>query len=81
LYRFKLNQNRTGLVLNGSLADKLAGNPEEAEEFLIANGFGSITEIKLSPDGYVYFASIKEYYPTVNGDGTIYKIIPSKMKE
>jgi aldose sugar dehydrogenase len=81
LYRFKLNQNRTGLVLNGSLADKLAGNSEETEEFLIAKGFGSITDIKLSPDDYVYLASIEEYYPTVDGDGTIYKIIPSKLQE
>ena len=81
LYRFKLNQNRTGLVLNGSLADKFASNQGETEGFVIANGFGSITDIKLSPDDYVYLAAIKEYYPTVNGDGIIYKIIPSKVQK
>ena len=31
LYHFKLNQNRTGLVLGNTLTDKIANTPEDAK--------------------------------------------------
>ncbi len=76
LYRFKLNDNRDDLLLMGPFTDRIADNRKEVEQLAIAHGFGSIIEIQESPDGYLYLASIKEYYPVVNGEGTIYRIMP-----
>src|SRR5215212_21283 len=76
LYRFELNEDRTELFLCGSLADKIANNPIEEEQSIIAHGFGSITDIETSPDGYLYLAAIKEYYPEFDGSGIVFKVIP-----
>jgi glucose/arabinose dehydrogenase len=76
LYRFELNEDRTELLLCGLLADKIANNPIEQEQSVIAHGFGSITDIETGPDGYLYLAAIEDYYPDFNGSGTVYKLIP-----
>jgi aldose sugar dehydrogenase len=77
LYRFELNGNRTELRLCGLLADKIANNPIEQEESVIAHGFGSITDIETGPDGYLYLAAVKEYYPDFDSSGIVYKVVPS----
>jgi len=76
LYRFKLNEDRTELVLCGVLADRIASKPIEKEQSVIAHGIG-ITDIETSPDGYLYLSAIKEYYPDFDGSGTVYKVIPT----
>jgi aldose sugar dehydrogenase len=76
LYRFELNEDRTELLLCGLLADKIANKPVEQEQSLIVHGFGSITDIETGPDGYLYLAAIREYYPDFDGSGTVYKVIP-----
>jgi glucose/arabinose dehydrogenase len=76
LYRFELNEDRTELFLCGLLADKVANKPIEKEQSVIAHGVG-ITDIETGPDGYLYLATIKEYYPDFDGSGTVYKIIPA----
>jgi glucose/arabinose dehydrogenase len=69
LYNFKLNPQRTALLLNGELADKVADNPDESNSVIFGKGFGVITDIQISPDdGYMYI---------LNYDGTIYRIVPS----
>jgi aldose sugar dehydrogenase len=69
IYHFKLNQNRTGLVLNGTLADKVANNAQELEDIKFAEGMGAITDLQVSPyDGYLYVVSYSQ--------GKIYRIIP-----
>jgi len=35
LYHFKLNQNRTGLLLSGTLADKIAQTPQDAKPVIL----------------------------------------------
>jgi len=68
IYHFKLNQNRTGLVLNGTLADKIANNPQELEGIKFVEGMGAITDLQVSPyDGYLYAVSYSQ--------GKIYKIV------
>jgi hypothetical protein len=59
LYRFVLNQSRTGLLLNGSLSDGVANNNVEGLETAFAkiNGAG-ITDLEIRPDGLVYIISI-----------------------
>ena len=70
LYHFDLNQQRTGLLLDGPLADKVASK-DEINQAIFAQGFGGITDIEVGPDGYLYILTFGEE------DGTIYKIIPT----
>jgi aldose sugar dehydrogenase len=60
LYHFKLNQNRTGLILNGTLANKIADSQSELqrESILFGQGFGGIVDIQVGPDGYLYVLSL-----------------------
>ena len=37
LYDFKLNQSRTGVVLNGTLSNKIANTPQDAQSVLFAS--------------------------------------------
>jgi aldose sugar dehydrogenase len=59
LYRFILNQSRTGLLLNGSLSDGVADDGIEKLEAVFAkiNG-GSITDLEIGPDGLLYIVAI-----------------------
>ena len=71
MFHFKLNQQRTGLLLNdGPLADEVANTPQENKQILFAEGFGGITDIQVGPaDGYLYIISYT--------DGAIYRIVPA----
>ena len=70
LYHFKLDQNRTGLLLDGPLADKVA-NKGEDEQTIFAHGFGGITDIEVGPeDGYPYIFTFDKV------DRTIFRIVP-----
>lgn len=69
LYHFELDKQRTGLLLDGPLADKVASN-EEINQTVFAQGFGGITDVEVGPDGYLYILTFGEE------DGTIYKIVP-----
>ena len=70
IYHFKLNQNRTGLVLNGTLADKIANNAQELDDIIFVAGMGAITDLQVSPyDGYLYAVSFS--------GGKIYRILPA----
>ena len=71
IYRFELNQTRTGFILNGSLADKIEQEPEELSQVLFGQGFDSITDLQVSPDGYLYILSY--------GDGDLYRIVPANL--
>jgi glucose/arabinose dehydrogenase/predicted phosphodiesterase len=68
IYHFNLNDNRTSLLLNGVLSDKIADSTKELDNIVFAEGFGGITDLEIGPDGYLYVLSL--------GLGTIYKIVP-----
>ena len=73
VYHFKLNQNRTELLLQGSLADKVADSNDELDNMIFAKlGRSSITDLEVGPDGYLYLLSI--------WGGKIYRIVPSEIK-
>jgi aldose sugar dehydrogenase len=72
LYHFKLDQNRTGLVLDGPLADKVADKGED-QPVVFAHGFGGITDIEVGPDGYLYVLTFDKV------DGTIFRIVPKQQ--
>jgi aldose sugar dehydrogenase len=71
LYHFKLSQNRTALVLNGTLANKISYTPQESKPVVFGTGFqGGITDIQVGPDGYLYVLTFF---------GSIYKIVPRTL--
>jgi aldose sugar dehydrogenase len=70
LYDFTLNQSRTGLVLNDTLANKIANTLQDSQPVLFASGFDDgITDLQVGPnDGYLYVLTLA---------GSIYRIVPS----
>lgn len=68
IYHFELDAERTELQLEGELQDRVIGRQDNIEGILFGEGFGSITDIEVGPDGFLYVLS---YYA-----GSIYKISP-----
>jgi aldose sugar dehydrogenase len=69
LYHFDLNQARTGLVLNGTLANKISNTASDSQPVIFASGFEEgITDLQVGPDGYLYVLTLA---------GSIYRITPS----
>ena len=73
LYRFELNNDRTKLEFHGRIADRMIHSleREELDPILFGEGFGSVTDLELGPDGYLYVVSFNE--------GKIFKIIPKEF--
>lgn len=73
LYHFNLSEDRTKLVFNGSVTENMAHSlqRDELDTILFGEGFGSITDLEVGPDGYLYVVSYEE--------GKIFKIIPKKV--
>jgi glucose/arabinose dehydrogenase len=72
IYHFNLNDNRSRLLLEGPLADRMADNGEDPalENVTFARDFGGITDLEVGPyDGYLYVVSI--------GQGKIFRVLPS----
>jgi glucose/arabinose dehydrogenase len=73
LLQFKLEEpNRTELMLNGTLGDKVADTLEDLEDVTIAQGLGIITDVEVGPDGYLYIVSGAR-----SPEGKIYRIQPA----
>jgi glucose/arabinose dehydrogenase len=69
IFNFDLNDDRTQLVLDNPLDDKVADTNDELEDVTFANDLGTITDIEVGPaDGYLYVVSF--------GNGAIYRIVP-----
>ena len=70
IYHFELNQNRTALLLEEPLIDKVADNDKELGNVVFAQGFGGIvTDLEIGPDGYLYIVA--------HDTGEIYRIVPT----
>jgi glucose/arabinose dehydrogenase len=65
IFHFDLNRDRTGLKLNGSLANKIADSKEDLHDMIFAQGIGVITDMDIGPDGYVYVLSLYGDRPTI----------------
>jgi hypothetical protein len=72
IYHFKLNAQRTGLLLpKGPLADRVANSSDSLDQIIFGKGFGAITDLKVSPyDGNLYVLTFDQT------QGTIYRIVP-----
>lgn len=66
IYHFGLNSERDALLLNGSLADKIADNDSELQNIIFGEDFGVPTDLEIGPDGMLYVSSLR--------DGAIYRI-------
>jgi glucose/arabinose dehydrogenase len=66
IYHFELNTERNALLLNGSLADKIADNDSELQNIIFGEDFGVPTDLDIGPDGMLYVSSLR--------DGAIYRI-------
>jgi len=72
LYKFELNQDRTGFVFdNPALSDNVVNVGESLDEIIFGTGFDCITDIEIGPDGLIYVVS--------RSHDSIYKIIPKSM--
>jgi glucose/arabinose dehydrogenase len=69
LDHFDLNVDRTGLILEGVLEDKVADNVAELDGVIFGTGFRSISDIEVGPDGYLYLL--------LYGPGKIIRIAPA----
>jgi glucose/arabinose dehydrogenase len=72
LYHFDLNKERNGLLLGDKLKDNVALNKKQLKDYAIGTGFFGITDLEVSPDGFLYVVSIM--------DGDIWKIVRSDPK-
>jgi glucose/arabinose dehydrogenase len=74
IYRFELNEQRTELLLNGVLQDKVADDDDELGDIIFGHGFeGGITDLEIGPDGYLYIVS-----GAWSDEGKIYRLAPLK---
>jgi glucose/arabinose dehydrogenase len=71
LYHFDLSPDRTNLVLQGPLEDKVADTVDELSSVLLGTGFRSISDIEVGPDGYLYIL-------TYGSSGKIFRISPAE---
>jgi glucose/arabinose dehydrogenase len=72
LYKFELNQDRTGIVLKDpALVDNVVNIGESLEEITFGTGFDCITDIEIGPDGLMYIVS--------RAHDSIYRIMPKAM--
>jgi aldose sugar dehydrogenase len=72
IYHFKLDEQRTGLLLpKGQAADRVANNSEALKQIIFGKGFGAITDLKVSPyDGNLFVLAFDKT------QGTIFRIVP-----
>jgi glucose/arabinose dehydrogenase len=72
IYHFDLNEDRTGLALDGVLEDKVADNEDELSSIVFGTGFSGISDIEVGPDGNLYLL--------FHNTGKIMKIVPEAQQ-
>ena len=92
MYHFDLRKDRTRLLLQEPLKDRLANNTAELGKIIFGKGFGGITDLEVGPEGYLYVLALyfggRNCDPNVpeepcvpyNGknSGTLFRIVPIK---
>lgn len=66
IYHFKLDGNRTSMLLQGELRDRIAGDLEELDSIIFARGFDRITDMEMGSDGYLYVLASEYEAANVN---------------
>jgi glucose/arabinose dehydrogenase len=68
LYLLKQTADLLDFVLTGSLADRVADSASSLQRLIWATNVGTITDIRIGPDGFVYLSDLTSR--------TIYRIRP-----
>lgn len=68
IYHFQLNEDRNKLA-TGRLESNVASNDTQLADFIFAKGLGPITDLQVSPDGYLYVLTY---------EGNLWKISKSR---
>jgi len=71
IYRFDLNGDRSGLLLDKPLDDGVANSHDEVRGVVFGKDFGGITDLEVGPDGYLYVVSYAQ--------GKIFRIVPNNI--
>ena len=71
IYHFKLSDDRTSLAIDGQLKGYVASNETQLVDYIAGEGFGPITDLQVSPDGYLYILAY---------EGTLWKITRPGIK-
>jgi aldose sugar dehydrogenase len=59
IYHFDLDKNRTALLLDGSLKDKIASKDDGSlQKAIFSHSQDPIVDIQVGPDGYIYYISL-----------------------
>ena len=69
ILHFDLDERRVHLILEGRLADRIANSEEELDDVVFADEMGTITDLKVGPDGYLY---------AIKFSGDIIRIMPEE---
>ena len=73
VYHFDLNKNRTGLLLDAPLKNKVVESNDEFNSVVFFEGQGTlITDLDIGPDGYLYLLD--------HIGGKIYRISANKWR-
>ena len=72
IYHFKLDTDRTKLLLVGPVADEVANDSSEIEDLIFAKFPGVVTDLKVGPDGYLYVLLYDR--------GELLRIVPSSQE-
>jgi glucose/arabinose dehydrogenase len=84
VYHFELNENRTGLLLDAPLKNKVAENSDEFNDVVFIEGQGTlITDLDIGPDGNLYLldhAGGKIYRITSNAEGNLLDYLENASK-
>jgi glucose/arabinose dehydrogenase len=75
IFHYNVNENRTGLTLDGSLSDKVADSESELGNITFAANLGTITDVLKGPDGLLYVLSDFER------EGTLFRIVPRALND
>jgi glucose/arabinose dehydrogenase len=73
IYHFDLDRSRTELLLSEPLQDKVVDGLDEVEKQIFGQDFGSITDMEVGTDGYLYILSVYD------GKGALFRIIPKPI--
>lgn len=65
IYHFDLNSERNSLVTDSELKNNVAYSDRELKDFIFAKGFGPVTDLQVSPAGFLYVLTY---------DGKVWKI-------
>jgi aldose sugar dehydrogenase len=70
IFHFDLTQDRKSLDLTGDLADLVYSKKDDSGKIVFGENFGVVTDLKVSPDGYLYVVSVSDGAK----QGAIYRI-------